>query len=71
MKSPELVKAITHQAVPAAQGRGAAPAVSQSDDLPRGWWANKTLVTSPQRLVETGLPFPEWAQGAMDGKFTL
>lgn len=30
VKSPELANAVTH---PAAQGRGAAPAVSHSDDL--------------------------------------
>lgn len=71
MKSTELAKAITHQAAPTAQGRGAAPAVSHSDDLQQTWWGNKTLGTSPQHLVETGLPFPEWVQGGTDGKVTV
>lgn len=50
VKSLELAKAITHQAAPAAQGRGAASAVSHSDDLQQNHWGNKMLIATPQNL---------------------
>jgi len=53
------------------KGRESAPAVSRSDNLQESPWASKALATSPQRLVETELPFPEWVQGGMGGKFTF